>query len=182
MNFEAKHWIRWGIPGWVYLSSIIAYFCVKDLGASSEFIFSNQVSKIVASATIFILAGIILGQLIHQVSIGLGFVIWTQQAKYFRTEYEIDRRIIKNDRGKEIQRIYSYRLGNLHAVRALLTSLALTLTTVIVLAYMIEYSTAILVLLIILFVLFVIVFINYLYFYNNFIYFVNNILIEFESE
>ncbi|RFU65027.1 BA5345 family protein [Peribacillus glennii] len=182
MNFEAKHWIRWGIAGWVYLSAILAYFTVKDLKAASAFIFSYEVSTIVASATIFILAGIILGHLIHQVSIGLGFIIWTQQAKYFRSEYEIDKIIIKNHRGGEIQRIYSYRLGNLHALRALFTSLAMALTTVIFLAYAIQYSTAILVLLIILFVLFVIVFINYRYFYNNFNYFVANILIEFQSK
>lgn len=82
--------------------------------------------------------GIILGHMIHQISLFLWFVIPEYRKRkwlvYFDREFKIDKRIIEEEElGKGIKNIYSYRLGQLHARRGLLTSLMLSFVTIIIL-------------------------------------------------
>ncbi len=83
--------------------------------------------------------GIILGHIIHQISLFLWFVIPENTEKrkwlvYFDREFKIDKRIVEEEElGKGIKNIYSYRLGQLHARRGLLTSLMLSFMTIIIL-------------------------------------------------
>lgn len=180
MNFESRYLIRWGIPGWIYLAILIAYFSVMDYEAFKSFIFSKDVPIIVASITIFVGFGIIIGNLIHQFSLNFGFVIWINRNKYFKNEYEMDLKIIKSQYGKEIQRIYSYRLGNIHALRALCFSLFLSWITLIILSLTITFSIKICILILFVFVLNLIVLNNWVYFQNNLDYFIKKIKSDFE--
>jgi hypothetical protein len=180
MNFEPKYLIRWGIPGWMFLALIISYFTISDYGAIKTFILSKDVPIIVSSITLFIGTGIIIGNLIHQISLTFGFLIWLNKKQYYKKEYEMDLKIIKNQFGKEIQRIYSYRLGNVHALRALSTSLFLSLLILVILSLTITFSLKIGILLLIVLGLNCIVFYNWVYFQNNLNYFIKKIKSDFE--
>jgi hypothetical protein len=180
MNFEPKYLIRWGIPGWMFLALIISYFTISDYGVIKTFILSKDVPIIVSSITLFIGTGIIIGNLIHQISLTFGFLIWLNKKQYYKKEYELDLKIIKNQFGKEIQRIYSYRLGNVHALRALSTSLFLSLLILVILSLTITFSLKIGILLLIVLGLNCIVFYNWVYFQNNLNYFIKKIKSDFE--
>ncbi|MBT2727530.1 hypothetical protein J7E63_11355 [Bacillus sp. ISL-75] len=180
MNLDSKNLIRWGIPGWMLLAILLSYFTISDYEAVKTFIFSKDVSIIVSSITLFIGTGIIIGNLIHHISLSFGFIIWINKNKYFKNEYEMDLKIIKNQFGKEIQRIYSYRLGNVHALRVLSTSLFLSLLILVILSLTITFSIKIGILLLIVLGLNCIVFYNWVYFQNNFNYFIKKIKSDFE--
>lgn len=179
MNFDVKHFVRWGIPGWVFLFIITIYFSIVDFDFISLILFSKSAPVIVAVLSLFIIAGIILGNMIHQISMCFGFVIWTKRNKYFREEYELDRKIMRLDNGKEIQRIYSYRLGNIHALRALWFSLSIALLILIILSLLWKFSFHVGVLMTIVFVLNIIVMINWRYFQANLNYFLKQIKNDF---
>jgi hypothetical protein len=180
MNFEPKYWIRWGIPGWMFLAILLSYFIILDYGAVKTLIFSKDAPTIFSSITLFIGAGIIIGNLIHQISLSFGFIIWINKNKYFKNEYEMDLKIIKNQFGKEIQRIYSYRLGNVHALRALSTSLSLSLLILVIFSLTITFSIKIGILILIVLGLDCIVLSNWAYFQNNLNYFIKKIKSDFE--
>ncbi|MFB3901765.1 hypothetical protein [Bacillus amyloliquefaciens] len=173
MNFETKHLIRWGIPGWTFLGALTIYFYIKESVLNSAF----SISKIPAFmfTAIFVGVGIIIGHLIHQISMLLGFVIWNKWSDYFEKEFQFDQIIMKDEKGKEVQRIYSYRLGNVHALRSLNISLIIALVTTVVLSITMYFSSKVLLLIVTLFLLVVITFINYLYFKKNLEYFIMKI-------
>jgi hypothetical protein len=180
MNFEPKYWIRWGIPGWMLLSILISYFTIQDYGAIKTFIFSKDASIIFSSISLFIGAGIIIGYLIHQIGLCFGFIVWINKNKYFKNEYEMDLKIIKNQFGIEIQRIYSYRLGNIHALRALFTSLSLSLLILVIFSLTITFSIKIGILILMVLGLNCIVLYNWVYFQNNLNYYIKKIKSDFE--
>ncbi|KKI90131.1 hypothetical protein WQ54_23820 [Bacillus sp. SA1-12] len=182
MNFDSKYLIRWGIPGWTYLAVLLIYFFLYDFDQMKTFIFSKDVPIIVASLSLFIGAGVILGHLIHQISLYLGFVIWTKKGKYFKKEYEMDIRIIKSKFGSEIHRIYQYRLGNVHAYRTLCFSLFLSLITLIILSFTLEFSLSIGILILLILLINSMVFVNFIYFQDNLSYFMKKINTDFTSE
>ncbi len=179
MNFDTKYLIRWGIPGWMFLFIIIAFYSLVDFDAFKSIIFNKNAPVIVALISLFIGSGIILGNIIHQISMSIGFVVWTKRAIYFRKEYEMDYKIITGDHGNEIQRIYSYRLGNVHALRALWFSLLLALLTIITLSFFVKFSIKIGILIAIVFILNIVVLNNWRYFQNNLDFFLRKIKSDF---
>jgi hypothetical protein len=181
VNFEPKYLVRWGIPGWMFLFVLISYFVIKDFDLLKSFILKGKAGAIVSAFTLFIGVGIILGNLIHQVSISLGFVVWNKRNRYFKNEYEMDLRIIKNKYGSDIQRIYSYRLGNVHALRALWFSLSLSLLILIILSLVFYFSFRIGVLIGVVVFLKLIVLNNWIYFQNNLNYFIRNVKSDFDK-
>ncbi|OIK06279.1 hypothetical protein BIV60_27365 [Bacillus sp. MUM 116] len=181
MNFEPKDIIRWGIPGWMFLAVLIAYFSLNDFDSIKSFIFNKDAPIIVASITLFIVSGVTIGNLIHQISLSLGFIIWKDRKKHLKHEYELDKIIIENQYGKEIQRIYSDRLGNLHALSALCFSLFLSLLTIGIFSFTIKFSTSIMILLIIVFLLNVIVFHNLIYFQDHLNYYIRKVKSDFKA-
>lgn len=180
MNFDPKYLVRWGIPGWIYLFIITVYLFMVDYNTIIGIIFNENAPVIVASISLFIGAGIIIGNIMHQISMSLGFVIWTKRKKFFKSEYDMDLKIIKNDYGKDIQRIYSYRLGNVHALRALWFSLLLSLLTILSLSFIYSISMKVWVLIIIVVVINLIVLNNWRYFQNNLDYFLRKIKSDFQ--
>ncbi|MBT2733672.1 hypothetical protein [Bacillus sp. ISL-7] len=180
MNLDSKNLIRWGIPGWMLLAILISYFAISDYETVKTFIFSKDVSIIVSSITLFIGTGIIIGNLIHHISLSFGFIIWINKNKYFKSDYEMDLKIIKNQFGKEIQSIYRDRLGNVHALRALSTSLFLSLVILVIFSLTITFSIKIGILVLIVLGLNCIVFYNWAYFQNNLNYFIRKIKSDIE--
>ncbi|WP_409293826.1 hypothetical protein V1498_11680 [Peribacillus sp. SCS-26] len=179
MNFEAKHLIRWGIPGWLYLTIIAAYFLIDDRAALTGYLKSLAITDLGLAALLTGL-GIILGNIIHQISMLFGFIIWNKREVYFHREYSVDRIII--DGRPEVQRIYSYRLGQVHALRALTTSCILSCITLITLFYFHSWSRGSLILFCLTAILIIIVFVNQRYFRQNLDYFINKIKVDNRSD
>lgn len=170
MNFEGKHLVRWGIPGWTYILVILSYFFVVDPSNTFKLLVEGDFPLLGATA-LLIGAGIIIGHLIHQISMFFGFLIWNSWKKYFKDEYALDEMIMHKKNGKEIQRIYSYRLGNLHALRSLTASGVLSIITLLILLVSHIYNKHGLFLLIGISVLTLVLHINYIYFKANLDYF-----------
>ncbi|AHZ16290.1 MULTISPECIES: hypothetical protein [Bacillus] len=184
MNFESKYLVRWGMPGWVYMIFVTAFYAINHPDQFFQKLNSEDFPLVgfVAFAAAF---GIILGHLIHQVSLFFGFVLlqYTKKNKrwrrYFRKEFKIDKRIIEEGEiGAKIKDIYSYRLGQLHARRGLLASLILSFITIIVMVLYIDTSyinDKTLILSAINGLLIMIMLINYHYFDRNLDYFMTRI-------
>ncbi|MGE6259241.1 hypothetical protein ACQKCU_15265 [Heyndrickxia sporothermodurans] len=177
MNFEAKHIVRWGIPGWFYSLVIFMYFLMDDKESLVRYLNELDVS-IVGITALLAVIGVIIGHMIHQISMLFGFLIFTNWKKYFRAEYELDQMIMKSNFGSEIQRIYRHRLGQVHALRALATSGILSLFTIVLLLWFYSYSIKTICLLIIVLFLTIILLINHKYFKKNLDYFIKQIKME----
>lgn len=177
LNFEAKHLVRWGIPGWFYTLVIFIYFLLDDKERLVQYLKSLDVSIIGITALLGV-TGIIIGHMIHQISMLFGFLIITNWKKYFKGEYKLDQIIMKSKYGQEIQRIYRHRLGQVHALRALTTSGVLSLITVGLLLIFYSYSIKTIFLLIVICILTITLFINHNYFRKNLDYFVKQIDME----
>ncbi|MGR3206915.1 hypothetical protein ACSYGW_11215 [Bacillus glycinifermentans] len=175
MSFETKHLIRWGIPGWTFLGALAIYFYIKESALNSTFSIS-QIPAFMFTA-IFVGVGIILGHLIHQVSMFFGFILIRKWYIYFEDEFKFDQRIMKSQDGDgpELLRIYRYRLGNVHALRSLFISLLLALATIIYCSKILYFSALVLLLIVILSCLATITFVNYIYFTKNLEFFLKKI-------
>lgn len=176
MNIGPRHLIDWGIPGWTFLSVLMAYFLIEDYQAVDQIVFNEKAAVIVSAFSLFIGAGIILGNFIHQISIVLGFVVWTNNTRHFKEEWDLDLILMNHPHGKEIQRLYRSRLEYVHAVRALWFSLLLSFITLAIFCFTIGYSKSILFLMAIVFGLSLIVLINLVFIQNKFRYCVKRIL------
>ena len=121
INFDAKHLIRWGIPGWYFLISISFFFPIAYPSEVYEFA-KQEGLNLVGLAAAIIGLGILLGNIITYLSMFIFFNIPVKTNQYIRKEFRIDEVIMYHSKGEEVQRLYSYRLGNLHAKRNMLTS------------------------------------------------------------
>ncbi|UAC47808.1 hypothetical protein K6959_14485 [Bacillus aquiflavi] len=174
MNFEAKHLIRWGIPGWVYISFVFLFFLINDQERLFQYLAAFDVS-IVGLTAVLTGLGIIVGHIIHQMSMLFGFIIWTNWRVYFKKEYNLDKIIMNHKVGKDIRRIYSYRLGQVHALRALSTSGVLSSFTLLLLMNFYSFSLKGLMLLAVSLLVTVVTLINHYYFKRNFDFFIKQI-------
>ncbi|WP_309087288.1 hypothetical protein [Domibacillus sp.] len=170
MNFDTKHLIRWGIPGWVYLITIIFYVFTDNPNYISDLKGKEGLSLIGLGAILAGL-GVPVGYLIHQVSMFFGFIIWTpNKNKFFKEEYELDRIIFDSEnKGGKIRERYRHLLSRVHELRALKTSHALSIMTVASLA--VFYSDVVnipcIIILIVNIVMFIIVHFNQKHFDKN---------------
>jgi hypothetical protein len=135
MNFDTKHLIRWGIPGWVYLMGIIFYIFADNPNYITDLKGKDGLS-LAGLGAILAGLGVPIGYLIHQVSMFFGFVIWTpNKYKFFKEEYEVDNIIFNAEgKGEKIRDRYRHLLSRVHELRALKTSHALSFITVGLLA------------------------------------------------
>ncbi|WP_018664604.1 hypothetical protein [Heyndrickxia acidiproducens] len=179
MNFDSKYLVRWGIPGWTLLFILLGYSSLIDFDSVKQIFFSKSAPVVVGSITLFIGAGVILGNIIHQISMTFGFIIWTKRKKYFKSEYEIDTKIIKGTYGKDIQRIYSYRLGNVHALRALFFSFLISIILLVVFSFTLYFSYSVGLLLAVVIFLNIIVLNNLIYFQRNLDFFIKKVKNDF---
>ncbi|WP_426554093.1 hypothetical protein [Bacillus velezensis] len=139
MNFESKYLVRWGLPGWVFMLFITLLFVINNPSYITQVIQYKGFSLVGFTALAAGL-GIILGHIIHQISLFFWFVLPEYRKRkwlvYFDREFKIDKRIIEEELGEGIKDIYSYRLGQLHARRGLLTSLMLAFLAQIIFCYL----------------------------------------------
>ncbi|WHY08280.1 hypothetical protein QNK06_15200 [Bacillus subtilis] len=139
VNFESKYLVRWGLPGWVFMIFITLLYLINKPEYIPQ-ILKYKGFSLVGFTALAAALGIILGHIIHQISLFFWFVIPEYRKRkwlvYFDKEFKIDKRIVEEEElGKGIKNIYSYRLGQLHARRGLLTSLMLSFGTIAILCF-----------------------------------------------
>ncbi|MFE4490631.1 hypothetical protein [Bacillus altitudinis] len=183
MNFESKYLVRWGVPGWVLMLFLAAFYAINFQEKFLHIILSDKFS-IVGFTAFEAVLGIIIGHLIHQVSICFGFVAVELIKKggwnnYFLRELKVDKQIIELEKmGPTIKDIYSYRLGQLHARRGLLTSLFISIFLLILLIFCCGYyNKETMILFYINAFLLLVMIMNYLYFNKNLKFFMDRVRI-----
>lgn len=174
MNFEAKHLVRWGIPGWLYIIIIFSYFVIEKKQELISYLTSFNMNNIGITA-LLAGSGIVIGHLIHQFSMLFGFIIWNNWKTYFDNEYRLDKLLMTSSVGDKIQRIYRHRLGQVHALRALLASSILSFLTLILLMIFYSFSLKTLFILGTNVLLIIVIYYNHCYFKSNLDYFVNKV-------
>lgn len=133
MNFDTKHLVRWGIPGWILIIAI------------GPFIFFNYQNEIVSIIdTVHLLAigafltiiGVPLGYLLNQIHHALFWVLFNKQYKdnreYFRHEILIDTLFMQGEKGKFMHERYRYLLSRKHELGGLTVSLGLSSLIILV--------------------------------------------------
>lgn len=131
MNFDTKHVIRWGLPGWVFLISIIVYTFTYNPDLIGD-IKNKDGFSIIGLAAILGGLGVPVGYLIHQVSRLFGFIIVTNRKAYFKEEFKIDNVFFTHTNGEKLKSRYVHLLTRVHELRALLYSLILSLIFILV--------------------------------------------------
>ncbi|QPA31360.1 BA5345 family protein [Thermaerobacillus caldiproteolyticus] len=171
MNVETKHIIRWGIPGWIYIISLISYF----IFSTPELLVSLKTKyglTILSLSAILAGIGVPVGYLIHQISMLFGFVISHKWDKYFKEEYDLDSKIIGADNGEKIRERYRHLLSRVHELRALKYSNGLSMLTVVAILYLYSNTLAGLIISAINFLFVIIVHVNQKYFEANLKFFI----------
>lgn len=122
MNFDTKYLIRWGIPGWLFLISLVPLIMIKYIDVLTSD-FSNK--NLLVLGTFVTLAGVPIGYFFNQLHHLVCWVIpklfeqgWEE---YFRDEIKIDNLLAKEKNGHYKER-YRYLLSKKHEVGSVLFS------------------------------------------------------------
>jgi hypothetical protein len=125
LNFETKHVIRWGIPGWVFLLVLIAYLYLDDSQHFTAFKGKDGFS-ILGLGAILAGSGVPIGYLIHQISMFFGFIIRTKRRRFFKEEYQLDSLFFNHQNGDKLKARFTHLLTRIHELRALKYSILLS--------------------------------------------------------
>lgn len=157
MNFEAKHLIRWGIPGWLFIFWIF-YGIVFLKGINP---LNTNLLEITEGFTLLIslaVMGVPIGYLMHQIYFGIAWVLnknrdfnkmadkigenfpkheeWDDNTneKYFQIEYIWHTFLIKQKKEERdyIEGRYRHLLGTTHGIGSLFVSSIMSLTGTII--------------------------------------------------
>ncbi|WP_368652380.1 hypothetical protein AB4Y30_11515 [Ornithinibacillus sp. 4-3] len=173
MNFDTKHILKWGIPGWyliinivVAVSSLIGYEWITDSGYLTPSI-------------IITLAGVPLGYVIYQPYFFVSTLMYENKGNQwnillFKMSDETKRLFLSNR--------YGYFLNNIHGYGSLISAVIISLIYLIVLAFIHEFNTEIFMLIIMNIVLVVIVSFNFKHYQKNFENFINQIIRELKKD
>lgn len=177
MNFDNKHLIRWGLPGWVFLIFVTIYILIKEPSFVGKL---NEKDDIPIIGLLALLGGlgVPIGYLIHQISIFLGFIIFTNQEKYFQEEYTLDRIFSKHDKGSDFRKRYVHFLTRVHEVRGLMFSCLLSFIVILGLEFFKfgEFDTSTKVIMVANVTLLAISYANQRYYTNNLDFYVNKMM------
>ncbi|WP_026696094.1 hypothetical protein [Peribacillus kribbensis] len=171
MEYLFRYLFKWGFPGWVYVLIVSSYFIIEDKSVFIAF-FHGLSPSVSGTFLILFSAGLVIGYIIHQISLLLGHVIWTKWQTAYHNEFNVESMIMAHPGGKEILDIYTGRMSEVAAARSLTGSAVLSSLTLIILFYLNSWSTGTLLLFIGNAILVLIVFINYRYLTKNLHYFI----------
>jgi hypothetical protein len=140
MKFESKHVIRWGIPGWVFLTLIFLALKIANFTITGSFI-SHELKKpteLLSSIVSFALIGVPVGYLLYQ---SYFYTFWIRnnrnEKKYFEIEYKFHKSVLNLDTPEKMQYVsdrYRHLLGRVHDLGSLLMSLIISIIIIIFMA------------------------------------------------
>ncbi|MBM7694014.1 hypothetical protein JOC77_003458 [Peribacillus deserti] len=136
MNFDTKHLVRWGIPGWIMIMMLGPFISFAFEGLSNILTSKNTV----AIGAFLTLIGVPLGYLLNQIHHSLFWVLprrkllrkidrfrkkgsWNQ---YFINEINIDEIFFFDEIGKKKKERYQYLLSRKHELGGVTVSLGIT--------------------------------------------------------
>jgi hypothetical protein len=133
MNFDTKHLVRWGIPGWIMIMVIVPFFYFNFDEIRKLFLTIN----LLAVGAFLTVTGVPLGYLLNQIHHSLFWVIpklftkgWK---KYFIQEIRLDEIFIESGtKGEKMQQRYSYLLSRKHELGGVSVSLGLCFITLLI--------------------------------------------------
>lgn len=155
MNFETRHLIRWGIPGWIFILFIILFYWIFNQDLSLDTSDSLKILGFLVSVSFI---GVPIGYLFHQIYFSFNWLkknrvfekavdlvehkdiikgnCWGQDAHvdYFKFEYVWHRELLKitEDKRMFISDRYRHFLNTIHALGALMVSLGFSLVYLII--------------------------------------------------
>jgi hypothetical protein len=177
MNFDNKHLIRWGLPGWVFLMFIAIYLLTKEIPFISNL---NKEDNIPIIGLLALLGGlgVPIGYLIHQISMYFGFIIFNKRDKVFKEEFRLDIIFSSHAKGDDLRRRYVHFLTRVHEVRGLMFSCLLSLLVIYALEEykFSDYDIPTIIILSVNLVFLLISFVNQWYYTNNLSFYVNKIM------
>jgi hypothetical protein len=136
MNFDTKHLVRWGIPGWIMVMVLVPYFYFSFEELQK---ISSSVNFVVVGALLTV-TGVPLGYLLNQIHHSLFWVLprrmflsrieyfmkkgsWNQ---YFIDEINMDDLFFFNDIGNKKKERYQYLLSRKHELGGVTVSLGIS--------------------------------------------------------
>jgi hypothetical protein len=128
VNFDPKYLIRWGIPGWILLMTLIPYFVVIYYDSLPTIISEKNVLALGAAIT---LIGIPLGYFLNQMHHLLGWVANGKWDNYFSEEIIVDDFLCDKDNEGYKER-YRYLLAKKHEVGSVYASFILSALVILI--------------------------------------------------
>lgn len=169
MNFETRHILRWGIPGWYFIVNV--FFVI--LSQKGYGLLYN--SQLILPSILVMLLGVPLGFIIYQPYHSLSHIF----AKDNSNKWNLLLYGEKKGKRKFLSDRYAYMLTVLHGYGSLISSITISLIFIIIYMYSKQIPTSdLLFQLIINCILLIVNIINYAYTQLNFNKFVNSFLQE----
>jgi hypothetical protein len=84
MNFEAKDLIKWGIPGWIFITGVMGFIVGIDYSVLKNLKDYNILSVVLASVGL----GVPIGYVFHQTYFFFNWIIDVRKEERFRKHYE----------------------------------------------------------------------------------------------
>lgn len=128
MNFDTKYLIRWGVPGWILLITLIPYFVVIYYDSLPTIISEKNVLALGAAIT---LIGIPLGYFLNQMHHLLGWVILGEWDNYFSEEIKVEDFLCGKENEGYKER-YRYLLAKKHEVGSVFASFILSALVILI--------------------------------------------------
>ncbi len=107
MNFESKHLVRWGIPGWIFISWLALYFVLADYDYFTKRMNINDLGKLVAVFVSLGILGVVIGYIIHQLYFGINWVL-SKNRVFDHTLERVEKFNAPKNWGKNDKRDYFY--------------------------------------------------------------------------
>lgn len=168
MNFDTKHIMRWGIPGWYFILNIVL---VVSFIFGFEWIISTQ---FIAPSIIITLMGVPLGYILYQPYFFLSNFCY----KDYTLDWNLNLLKQENEDKRDfLSKRYAYLLTVIHGHGSLLSSISISILTIIIISCINHiFNIKIMWLLISNVLLFFIVFVNFTHYQKNIIEFIKKVL------
>lgn len=139
LNFDTKHLVRWGIPGWIMLIVLGPYFFfyyeeIREVSTSAN---------LVAVGAFLTVTGVPLGYLLNQIHHSLFWVYprrkWLSKItkkgswnQYFINEINMDELFFVNEVGEKKRERYQYLLSRKHELGSVTVSLGISVIIIFI--------------------------------------------------
>ncbi|MFJ5760728.1 hypothetical protein ACIQAA_16685 [Neobacillus sp. NPDC093182] len=140
MNFDTKHLVRWGIPGWILIMMLGPYIFFSYQQEIKEM---SKTINVLALGAFLTIIGVPLGYLLNQIHHSITWVLvrvkilngmykkgtWDD---YFEKELKLDEIFFKDEIGAKKKERYTYLLSRKHELGGVTVSLGLSSIVILI--------------------------------------------------